>query len=208
MRGAHVHSKAAPRQLRHSLQGACTRVVCVRYGLLVPVIMHYVYDLVWMSVPLFMPQSPTFQDRLGQLTVILAGALPLLIPAVLRIDASGTGAPDDGMEALRNGTWPAQPKPSSRPTSVTRLSVAPGSPPTKRVASTLRVVSVLAFGVLLVCSASRKPDVPAVAMSRTAAILRASDAIGTYPGPWPTIRVWWWGPGVERGATIASPHVP
>lgn len=74
--------------------------IFLRYGLVPTIILHAVFDLVLMSIPLFLVDSPFALSQRG--VVIAAGLLPL---AVVLVQRARQGAWTELAEALRNAGW-------------------------------------------------------------------------------------------------------
>ncbi|HYE04519.1 MAG TPA: CPBP family intramembrane glutamic endopeptidase [Planctomycetota bacterium] len=147
-------------------------LVYLRFGLLPAIVMHVVYDLALMSLPLFVSDTPGIWWQRS--AVIAAAAVPLLMVArglVRRREVPGADAP-------RNRAWLAptgeQPEPAPRPTSTRRLPLG--------VALALGVA-----GVAAIAWAQRPAAIDGLAIDATAArdIARAAlRAEGVDPAQW------------------------
>src|SRR5207253_6235444 len=70
------------------------------FGLLPGIVLHFTYDAVWMSLPLFV--SSTRRAHIEQAIVILVVLTPLWVVVINRLRAgSWTEVPDEA----RNGAW-------------------------------------------------------------------------------------------------------
>jgi hypothetical protein len=76
------------------------------FGLLPGIILHYAFDLVWFSMPIFMSSAP--RARIEQVFVLVLAFLPLGIALLARARA---GAWKEIPETLRNGAWKPQAAP-------------------------------------------------------------------------------------------------
>ena len=83
-------------------------LIFLRFGLLPTVILHAVFDLVLMSIPVFLIEGPG--SAINQALVIAAGLVPLAIVLARRVRAGRWLALP---EALRNGAWQAPAAPEA-----------------------------------------------------------------------------------------------
>jgi hypothetical protein len=75
-------------------------LIFLRYGLVPTMLLHALFDLALMSIPIFVADSPGALVQRG--IVIAAGALPLLVVLAWRVR---TGAWTPLPDSLRNGAW-------------------------------------------------------------------------------------------------------
>ena len=83
--------------------------IFLRYGLLPTILLHAVFDLALISIPLFLIDAPGAWTQ--RALVIAAGLVPALVVVARRLQNGAWGALPD---ALRNGAWrPVVPAPSA-----------------------------------------------------------------------------------------------
>jgi len=150
-------------------------LVYLRYGLVVGMIMHATYDLVLMSLPLFVASGPGI---LGQrLMVIVVALAPLLIALTTRALCRGPA------QAVRNGD--AEPPPAPAPPLVARSQVV-----TSRHAALVLLAGAglaVALALILGLEADQRHSVPRLALTPRQATSRAQDLLrtqGVDPGLW------------------------
>ncbi|MCC6195400.1 MAG: CPBP family intramembrane metalloprotease [Burkholderiales bacterium] len=152
--------------------------IFLRYGLLPTILMHALFDLVLMSIPLFLIDAPG--AGVQRALVIAAGLVPVAVIAWRRVQATHFGALP---EALRNGAWqPPAPAPA-----VAEKPVAAGVIDYRAawLQRSLPVLGVLGLAGWIVFTPLHA-DVPALALDREGAIKAAVAALGergAHPGP-------------------------
>ena len=85
-----------------------------RWGLLPGVVLHFIYDVVWMALPIFLSDS----NALDKSLVVLCASLPLLAPLTARalpvVRPADSGTPTaDPLALHRNSNW--TPLPNAQP---------------------------------------------------------------------------------------------
>ena len=139
------------------------------FGLLPGIVLHFVYDAVWMSLPLFV--SSGMRAHIEQVIVIVAVLIPLWVVFVNRAKtAKWNEAPQ---EALNSGWTPrevpeapqVEAPPADAPTSI--------SPAVWRL---LPIIGVIGLAVWIFASPFRT-DAPPVQISRADAIQKAREAL-------------------------------
>jgi len=140
-------------------------LIFLRYGLVPTMLLHALFDLALMSIPIFLVDAPGAVLQRG--LVVAAGALPLLVVLVWR---ARIGAWTELPDALRNGAW-------QRPTVASAS--ASESLPAAAVAGTLKPAVVLQRAMPLLGIAGiaawiaftpTRADVPPLAIERGEAI--------------------------------------
>ena len=145
-----------------------------RHGLFAPVVAHFVYDLVWVAMPLFLVVGRSeFAVWAGQALVVALGMLPLAVCVWQRLRQRER----DSGSTTENAAY--LPPTATADTPAPRSIMASNQAPTARASRLLAVAAVGAVGLLVCFGVGHPTDVPQVRISRSAAILRASDAIGT-----------------------------
>jgi hypothetical protein len=145
-------------------------LIFLRYGLVPTMLLHAVFDLVLMSIPVFLADSSGAFVQRG--LVIAAGLLPLLVVLAGRVRAgSWTVLPD----ALRNGAW-------RRPAVVPAAAgdARPAARPVERPAAMLqRAMPVLGLAGLVawIAFTPMRADVPPLAIDRGEAIAIAEAGL-------------------------------
>lgn len=142
--------------------------VYIKFGLLVGIISHAVYDLMWFSLPLFISTAP--HAWVNQLPVIIVGLAPLIIILFRRWQYGSWHQLDS---SYLNGAW--QPHIPSQQQK--NISTPPTSTTIKHTHLNL-VIAIGFVGVLCWALVSRfKTDAPAMAISRNQAISIAQKAL-------------------------------
>ncbi|MFZ5624350.1 MAG: hypothetical protein ACOY71_07945 [Gemmatimonadota bacterium] len=140
------------------------------YGLLPGVVMHFVYDVVWFALPLFVSFTPgIWVDRT---LVVLCTLVPFAVVLVARM-RMGRWAPLP--DAFRNAAW--QPEPAGGPA---ELPVAPvEAPPVTARRIDPRVVAVAGIvGLVAWARVALEPrGMPAITIGRREAIAIARDTL-------------------------------
>lgn len=85
-------------------------VIYLKCGLLVGIISHALYDLVWFALPLFISHAP--YAWINQMIVIVIALLPLMITIIRRLQASSWHTLDT---SDLNEAWQPQPTPEKAP---------------------------------------------------------------------------------------------
>ncbi|HEY7944200.1 MAG TPA: CPBP family intramembrane glutamic endopeptidase [Casimicrobiaceae bacterium] len=151
-------------------------LIFVRFGLLTTVILHAVFDLTLMSVPVFLIEGPG--GTMNQSLVIMAGLVPLAIVLVRRVRV---GAWLTLPGALRNGAW--QPADAPQAPALLRGRAAAGA----WTARMQRALPWLGLAGLLAVAlgGGLKRDTPPLVIDRGAAEAAADAALearGVHPG--------------------------
>ncbi|MFO1302733.1 MAG: type II CAAX endopeptidase family protein [Burkholderiales bacterium] len=154
-------------------------LIFLRYGLVPTMILHALFDLVLMSIPLFLVDARFATMQRG--LVIAAGALPILVVLLARWRA---GAWIPFPEALRNGGWRRAGVVAVE--AVETRAVAP-APLDHRASAFLRWLPGLglAGAVAWIAFTPLRADVPPLAIDRGEAIAVAEGALaarGAQPG--------------------------
>jgi hypothetical protein len=146
-------------------------LIFLRFGLIPTILLHALFDLALMSMPLFLIDAPG--ALLSRGLAIAAGLVPLAIVFARRIQR---GSWSDLPDALRNAAWqpPAAAAPAHRISHATT-----GIEVVGRAATFARALPVLGgIGILVWALATPfRADVPALALSRTDAETIASAAL-------------------------------
>ena len=143
-------------------------LIFLRFGLLTTVILHALFDLTLMSIPVFLVEGPG--SDINRALVIAAGLVPIAVVLVRR--ARG-GAWLILPEALRNGAW--------QPTAGREASILPGGRAaagawTARVSRALPLLG--AIGLLaLALGGGLKRDLPPLSIDRAQAEVAADAAL-------------------------------
>lgn len=150
-------------------------LVFLRFGLLPTIVLHALFDLALMSIPIFLVDAPGAIAQRG--IVVLAGALPLLVVAWRRWQR---GAFVELPEALRNRAW--QPR-----VAVQRPAIPLSDRDSRWRSSVRRALPALALAGLILAAFSwhRGTDAPRLSISRADAIAAAESALaarGVTPG--------------------------
>ncbi len=142
----------------------------LRFGLLVTILLHALFDLALMSIPLFLVDAPG--SSLQRVLVIAAGLLPLAIVLVQRGRAGGWHA---FPEALRNGSWRAQPAPHDEAAEAEEPREAP-APWILRLHRNLPLLGAAGLA-LWAATTTFRADVPTLPLNRAEAIAAAEAAL-------------------------------
>ncbi|MEP7208382.1 MAG: CPBP family intramembrane glutamic endopeptidase [Casimicrobiaceae bacterium] len=142
----------------------------LRFGLLVTILLHVLFDLALMSIPLFLVDAPG--SSLQRALVIAAGLVPLAIVLVQRWRA---GAWHPFPQRLRNGAW----QPSALPDEPAPAFEAPQRPATGWVLGLHRILPALGLAglVLWAATTSFRADVPTLPIGRAEAVAAAEAAL-------------------------------
>jgi hypothetical protein len=142
--------------------------IFLRYGLLPVILLHALFNLVLMSIPLFLvdAQGATLQ----RVVVLLAGLLPLLVVLGRRVQA---GAWHALPQALRNGAWQGR---VVAPVAAEAPVVMVADRGTARFARALPVLGAIGAVLWVACTPTRA-DAPAMAIDRGQAIAAAEAAL-------------------------------
>jgi len=151
-------------------------LIFVRFGLLTTVILHAVFDLTLMSIPVFLIEGQG--STINQLLVIAAGLVPLVI-VLARREHQGkwTALPD----ALRNGAWQARAAPEAAAPLRGRAAAGVW---TARVQRALPVLGLAGLAAIAL-SGGLKRDTPPLLVDRAQAEANADAALaqrGIKPG--------------------------
>ncbi len=147
--------------------------IFLRYGLVPTMILHAVFDLVLMSIPVFLMDTPYAAVQRG--VVFVAGLLPLGIVLLRRVQVGAFG---ELPAALRNAAWWSGAAIASAP--VAAAVAAPRRDPAQRYAPALQralpvlgVLGLVAWGLMTPLRA----DAPPLSLSRAEAIAAAEQAL-------------------------------
>ena len=154
-------------------------------GLVPGVVLHFVYDLVWFSLPLFLtgqdssPAGTTFLPTFQQAAVIICGLLPALVCIGARI--SSTTKESTSLKSYLNAAWRA---PTVDENTNEKAPVDVRTPPAPRWVGRYGVLLVLPIA-LAVCFANgmARPDATTPLISRhrfpaSVAVSAAETAVG------------------------------
>jgi hypothetical protein len=143
-------------------------LIFVRFGLLPTVILHAVFDLTLMSIPVFLIEGST--AAINQVLVIAAGLIPLAVVLARRLrDGKWVPLP----ETLRNGAW--QPAAAPETAALLRGRAAAGVW-TARAQRALPLLG-LAGLIAIVFSGGLRRDTPPLAIDRAQAEAAADAAV-------------------------------
>jgi MFS family permease len=151
----------------------------LRFGLLPAIVMHYVYDLVWFSLPIFVSSGTT--ARVSQALVVLCAFAPVWVILAARVRM---GRWVELPATLLNGAWtppPAEVAPAAETTAAGR-EISP------RVARGLVVAGLAGLAVWAIGRPWRS-EIPPLRLDRAAAAAAAREALSARevsPGP-----EWW-----------------
>ncbi len=144
--------------------------IFLRYGLLPTILLHAVFDLALISIPLFLIDAPGAWTQ--RALVIAAGLVPALVVVTRRLQNGAWGALPD---ALRNGAWrPVVPAPAApEPAAVAGAIGARGARLQRALpwAGAAGLAAWLAFTPL-------SADAPPLALDRAGAEAAATAALG------------------------------
>ncbi len=141
--------------------------IFLRFGLLPTILLHAVFDLALMSIPIFLVDAPG--AAVQRALVIAAGAMPLAVVVLRRLQI---GAFVELAPALRNGAW----RPAAAQVHVQRRSEHRQA---RWIAGLQRALPVLALAgiVAWMLSARVGTDVPPLAIDRAQAIAAAETVL-------------------------------
>ena len=163
--GAHANYPGLPaysRPLELIVPSLIWGLIFLRYGLVPTILLHSLFDLILMSMPLFLTAA---RGALAQeALVILAGATPLIIVLLRRAQQ---GAWIELPDALRNAAWTPR-RPSSEEPSVVSAAIGAGAIAI-RAQRALPVLAVIG-AALWIMSAPWRFDVPMLPLTRADAI--------------------------------------
>ncbi|GAB5356880.1 hypothetical protein AAMO2058_000326500 [Amorphochlora amoebiformis] len=123
-------------------------------GLVPGVIMHFIYDLVWMGLPIFLSIHPT--AILHRIILTCLGSLPLLLPISLSLLKPNTINP---LSSYLNSSWTPPPR-SPPPKSISNPPRLPPNPPLLS-----KVTSFLLLPLALALSVTHSPVTPDIILS-------------------------------------------
>jgi hypothetical protein len=142
--------------------------IFLRYGLVPTILLHALFDLTLMSVPLFLIDGAGLQRAL----VIVAGAIPLLVVFARRVQSGAwTALPD----ALRNAAW----RPDVTPAAPVEHAPAPAATLDRRATLLQRGLPAIGLAGLAAWFAFTplRADAPALRIDRDAAVAVAVDEL-------------------------------
>jgi hypothetical protein len=138
------------------------------FGLLPGIVLHFTYDTVWMSLPLFV--SSTRRAHIEQLVVVLVVLVPLWVVLVNRVrSGSWTEVPDEA----RNGAWKPREVQEAQPETA---AVPEESFILPSVLRALPIVGVVGL-VLWIFASPFHTDAPPIQISRSEAEQKARQAV-------------------------------
>ena len=143
-------------------------LVFLRFGLLPTITLHALFDLVLMSLPVFLVDGPS--ARLNQALVIAAGMVPL---AVVLVTRARTGAWLVLPQALRNGAWQREQAAESAGTVKGSAVAGAWTSRVQRALPLLAIAGVLAFAL----AGDFHGDAPSLAIDRAQAEATADAAL-------------------------------
>lgn len=155
-------------------------LVYLRFGLLPGIVCHFIYDLVLMSLPIFVANAPGL--ALDRAAVIVCGAVPLLVVLIARVRA---GRWAELPQVLRNTAW----MPDAAPTAAAPA-VATVTPDAARWTGLRRWLPALGLAGLAAWAlwTPFRQDAPSLEVGRAQAQSAADAALHargvTLPGPW------------------------
>jgi len=142
----------------------------LRFGLLPSIVLHFAYDVVWMSLPLFTASSPGVW--INQLLIVALALIPLWVVLWARMRRTSWGPADS---TAYNAAW--TPKPAGAvPVEIDARLRSEGL--SRRARAVVLGAGVGGLVLWLVAS-SFTSDVPAVTMSREVASRAAEQALAT-----------------------------
>ncbi len=143
-------------------------LIFVRFGLLPTVILHAVFDLTLMSIPVFLIEGAG--STINQALVIAAGLVPLAIVLARRLrDGNWRALP----EALRNAAWQASPAPEAAALLRGRAAAGGWTARVQRALPLLGLAGVAAIAL----SGGLQPDMPPLLVDRAQAEASADAAL-------------------------------
>ncbi|MEO8675319.1 MAG: CPBP family intramembrane glutamic endopeptidase [Casimicrobiaceae bacterium] len=147
-------------------------LVFLRFGLVPTIVLHTLFDLALMSIPLFVADTPDAQ--VSRVLVIAAGLVPLAIVIGRRMAGGAWGALPG---ALRNGAW----RPSAAPPTVRGVPAATDSAVAGWVAKFQRALPALGAAGLAAWALATpfRADVPGLALSRDDVLPIADAALAS-----------------------------
>ncbi len=151
-------------------------LIFLRFGLLPTITLHALFDLVLMSLPIFLVEGPS--ATANQALVIAAGLVPLSIVLLRRAQA---GAWLDLPASLRNGAWHRVESAEASASGEARAAAGVWTARVQRALPLLAIVGVLIFAL----AGDFRSDAPALAIDRAQAVAAADDALkarGVAPG--------------------------
>lgn len=168
---AHANYPAQPayaRLVELSIFSLWSGFIYLRYGLLPCIINHFIYDLIWFSLPLFI--STAAYAWIGQSCIIFLGALPLIVLLVRRIQ---DGSFHELAQNLYNNAW----QPKETPQEIEKQETASIAHSFKSH-HTYAASMFLIIGILfLVSDLHRASDTIPLPVNRTQAIETAKKAL-------------------------------
>jgi hypothetical protein len=143
--------------------------VYLRFGLLPGIVLHIAFDTVWFALPLFVSRAPGI--AIDRTLVVVLALVPLWIVLWRRRQA---GTWTELAPALLNGGW--RPEARVEASATDRPARATGAP-SAHLGRMVVVAGVAGMVVWAAVFSRQAQEVPPLAVSRTAAIARAADAI-------------------------------
>jgi Type II CAAX prenyl endopeptidase Rce1-like len=140
----------------------------LRYGLLPSMLLHFIYDLVLMSLPLFATASPGVW--VDQTIVVLLGLIPVWVVLGRRWQTGRWGLLPAG---CRNGEWQIPPPPEPPVAQATIVAPAAAAPWLTQVMGAAAVAGAIAW----ILATTFVVVVPPLQLKRTDALRLASEAV-------------------------------
>ena len=184
--GAHANYPAQPsyaRLVELILPSIAFGLLYVRWGLLPGILMHFLYDLVWFALPIFLsPPTAMLTDKL----IVLVAALIPGIFAIYRHFAKGPSTPPD---QLTNQHWfqkpkdknstqsDKEPKSSGKAAAASAIEIPLKGPAPRALRSLLSRIAPVLFGAWLLVALPRGKTPWHHAISRSEALDDAKTAL-------------------------------
>jgi hypothetical protein len=161
------------------LPALCFGALYLRFGLLPGILTHFLYDLVWMGMPLFADHAPGTGLNIAILMTVGLAPLAWVVFCRIRI-----GACQELSATLRNGGWVRRekldtPPPQSRPTTDLR-------PANTTALRAVFAVGILALAIWAISMWRAVPSMPGLSLRKTEAIAQAHAVLtreGVLLGP-------------------------
>ncbi len=143
-------------------------LIFLRFGLLPTITLHALFDLVLMSLPIFLVEGPS--ATANQALVVAAGLVPLFIVLLRRAQA---GAWLHLPPTLRNGAWQRVESAEAGGAGDARAAAGVWAARVQRALPVMAIVGVLAFAL----AGDFHSDAPALAIDRAQAVAVADGAL-------------------------------
>jgi hypothetical protein len=174
--GAHANYTSVPayaRLVELIIPSLIYAGIYLRFGLLVTVITHFVYDVVWFALPLFVAHTP--YAWVNQILVLLGAFMPLFVVLYRRLQASAwQHLPYDKY----NSAWKPNALNTAAADATTSMLVLPSNKKLERISPILIALSI---GIWFIFT-KFTPDAPPLGVGRAEATELARTALSsTYP---------------------------